>query len=110
MPMLLVTFGISIGGFLVDLNYVKRKFRVIAALNQLFSAIIGDPDLCQFKLDNAIRRDMLNRVVRVSGDSGDKSYRTEGFNGKFWVSIAIYSFPVLFLSMGLLTMSHILYC
>jgi len=28
-PMLLVSLGLSVGGFIIDLNYVRRKFRVI---------------------------------------------------------------------------------
>lgn len=66
LPMMVISMGLTIGGFIIDLNYVHRKFKVIQLLNQLM-------DL-QFDVKNHLKAqddphelDLL-RCLHVAGD------------------------------------------
>jgi len=100
-PMLLVSLGLSVGGFIIDLNYVKRKFCVISALNLLLPIVLEHPDISQNIENDKNKSKSLSKVVRVSGDSGDKSYRIAAYNNALVISVAIYFIPLVFLVVGL---------
>jgi hypothetical protein len=95
--MFMVATGIAIPGAIIDLNYVRRKFRVISDLNELFlkGLCLNEP------IDENTKRELC-KCMRVSGDSGDKSYRNveTGYKGECWVLVLIYSIPVVLLWIG----------
>ena len=100
-PMLFVSMGLSFGGFVVDLNYVRRKFRVIAALNKLLSIMLHQPDIERNIGSDAGLSKSLREVLKVSGDTGDTSYRTDGYFNALVVTLILYIIPLLFITLGL---------
>ena len=100
-PMLFVSLGLSCGGFIIDLNYVRRKFRVIAALNQLLSLVLHQPNAEPNLASADGLRKSLPEVMKVSGDTGDTSYRTGGYSNALRVTIVLYFLPLLLLTLGL---------
>ena len=105
--MLFVSAGISICGFIIDLNYVQRKFRVISALNQLYLIIVDNPDISQMMNDKTYEG-AIAKVVRVSGDSGDKSYHIPGYEKEREVSFAIFFLPLISIGLGLYINKYII--
>jgi hypothetical protein len=100
-PMLFLSMGLSVGGFVIDLNYVRRKFRVIAALNRLYSILLVPHNISQIIVSDENQRESLLKVVRISGDSGDRSYRIPGYRNALMVSTLIYFIPIVLLLVGL---------
>jgi hypothetical protein len=85
----LVSVMLGIGGLVVDLNYARRKFRVIYALDRLMSGVLqrhgqvheglGDIEVC----------------LQVSGDKGDENYRkVSGYSHEAAASRTIYLLPM----------------
>ena len=87
--MLLVSIALSIGGLIIDQNYVRRKFRVIYALDSLLSIILtkGSPIV---NTPNEIVS-----YIKVSGDQNDTEYRkASGYNPAWRAGLAIYVIPI----------------
>ena len=74
--MLVMSFGLTIGGIIVDLDYVLRKFRVIGSLNKMmeltfkFGDEINDFDLGKLNND----QESLLRTLCVAGDAGKSPF------------------------------------
>lgn len=66
--MFLIATGIAIPGAIIDLNYVRREFRVISDLNKLFLKGIS----LNLRIDETTIMGLC-KYTRVFGDSGDKS-------------------------------------
>ena len=83
------SLALAIGAYRIDLNYVKRKFRVIAAIN-LFAKTITTIDL-----DNILRtgRGELAEFLKIAGDAKNESYKSGAFDGESMVSKLIYGVP-----------------
>jgi hypothetical protein len=89
-----VSVGLSVGGLVIDLNYVRRKFRVIYALNGLM-AVILDRDETELE-DRSVVADFFRPFLSVSGDSGSRNFRSvNGYKGARTASLSIYLFPVI---------------
>jgi hypothetical protein len=82
---------LAIGGYKIDLNYARRKFRVIRALNEIME-IICSPETNQ--LQNTDRK-KLTRLLQVSGDAANKDYRQKSFENEIIISKIIYAGPAL---------------
>ena len=95
--MFLIATGIAIPGVIIDLNYIRRKFRVINDLNRLFlkGLCLNEP------IDENTMREFC-KYMRVSGDSGDRSYLevNAGYKGECRVLLLIYLIPVGLLWIG----------
>ena len=91
--MIAVSVGLAVAGFMVDLNYVQRKFRVIAALNGLMKFMIAHDEV---ELnDREFASKQLGSFLKVSGDSGSRDYLSEpGYEPARSVSAIIYSVPL----------------
>jgi hypothetical protein len=92
--MFVLTSALAGAGYLVDIDYVRRKFRVIHSLNGLMNAMQSRAGAAGPK-----RADLSSEVVgpflQVSGDSGSKDYLfVGGFEGARRVSRIIYPVPV----------------
>lgn len=91
--MLIVSSGLSIPGSVIDINYIRRKFRVIRDLNKLLRIA---PKLAAEDADSYLQD--LELCMRVSGDSGDDSYKqVTGYYGAFIAGLVVYFFPLIVL-------------
>ena len=98
LSMLLVSSGLSISGFSIDINYVRRKFRVIRDINKILKLV---PNLGIEGIKNYL--DDISQFMRISGDSGDDSYKEvkKGYNAAFLAALVVYFIPLLVLLAGL---------
>jgi hypothetical protein len=87
--MIILSTMLAVAGFLVDRNYVRRKFRVVNALSKL-QEILVKPNLNFNDLPN----DEISPLIGIVGDSGNKNYIGKGFNQEIFVSYLIYSIVV----------------
>ena len=86
--MLAITFGLTAGAYIVDKNYIRRKFRVIHALNSILETLVKSD------LVNDINTDalsVLNEHMRVSGDADNERYKTDGYRQAVRAENAIFS-------------------
>jgi hypothetical protein len=91
--LLLISFALGIGGFTIDQCYVRRKFRVIHALDQILQAMVEKKD------PGSRCPEEIMGYLRVSGDKDDQTYalvtgyRVERMNG-----LIIYFIPLIVVS------------
>ena len=84
----LVTLGLAVGGWFIDRNYVRRKFRVIMALNELLETIKAS----QENINN-----IPVSLLKVAGDDAERHYDSSGYREAIKVNLAIYfgTLPIL---------------
>jgi hypothetical protein len=84
----LVTMGLAVGGWFIDRNYVRRKFRVILAVNELLDTIKASQDNI-----NSIPVSLL----QVAGDDAERPFDSSGYKEAVKVNMAIYfgTLPIL---------------
>lgn len=99
--MLAVSIGLAFGGLVVDINYVRRKFRVISSLNGLMQAAL---DLGEGKIKkNESAAQKLRPFLVVSGDAGTKDYTyMSGYRDARTVSLIIYAVPLVAVSIAIM--------
>jgi len=90
--LLVISCCFSTGAFIMDRSYLRRKFRVIAALNQLLRYAVNDGDIATM---TEKEQEVLNGLICVSGDKGDKSYKTPGYQTAFKDEMLIYALSLL---------------
>jgi hypothetical protein len=93
--LLLISLGLAFGGFIIDINYVRRKFRVINALNNLFLLILERDCADVGTSINVAQIKSLSALVHVSGDTGDISYRIKGYCSELVICFTLYFVPIL---------------
>ena len=84
--MLFFSLGLAVGGWFVDRAYVRRKFRVILALDRLMDAIrrsIGALD------------SIPGELLSVAGDNGDMKYDSSGYRETLITSACVFFLPLL---------------
>jgi hypothetical protein len=87
--MFLVNLGMSFGGCFIDCNYVRRKFRVILALNNLVKSV----------KDNREDLDLVSHeLLRVAGDDAKMSYKCDGYREAALAGKLVYFITALFLA------------
>ncbi len=86
-----LSLSLTIGGFVIDLNYVRRKFRVIHAMLEFYKHVKQDPS---GDFESAQARSLLETFLDISGDNGTKNYRGRGYTQAFWVAVIVYSVPL----------------
>ncbi|WP_136082215.1 hypothetical protein [Pontiella desulfatans] len=89
--MLVFSLCLALGAWLVDINYLHRKYRVILALNSLTDKIKASPDDLS---------SIPNRLLQVSGDSSDNPYKCEGYKLAYRTSLGVFFLPPLILSVA----------
>ncbi len=95
--MYLVSAALSVGGLIIDQNYVKRKFRVIFALDSLLSTLLKNGT----KLGNS--HDEINNYIQVSGDKDDTNYlKVSGYRPARKTGLLIYLVPVIIAAISVL--------
>jgi len=87
--MVILSIVLSVAGFVVDWNYVKRKFRVIKSLTILQEILVKN----QGDLKDISEKDQkkLSQLVGVIGDSGNKEYGGKGYSQEVFSSSIVYS-------------------
>ncbi len=83
--MLSVSVGLGIGGFYVDWNYLRRKFRVILALNEIMD------ELHSSKGDASV---IAGDLLKVSGDDANRNYFSSGYKEAFRACLMVYFVPL----------------
>lgn len=90
--MIAVSTGIAFGGFIIDRNYVQRKFRVINALNRLMEVLTN---FCEEEdKEGKYRIENLCPLLKVAGDSDTKNYNISGYSGAITAGAFIYIIPI----------------
>lgn len=98
LPALLwVSAGLATGGFINDISYLYRKFRVIHDLNQLMQKLIEKADL----MDSPEFRHAIKEYMVVSGDIGEGKFVSKGWWLAFLAGTSIYVIPPTCLLLGL---------
>lgn len=85
------SLGLAAGAFVIDRNYARRKFRVIAAVNELMQ-IITRIDI--EKVDKPISRE-LTELLQISGDAANRKHMIPAYANEILVSRIIYIVPSL---------------
>lgn len=83
--LVLVTIGLAIGGWFIDRGYLRRKFRVILAQNDLVNAIKESPE----SLAN-----VPVQLLTVSGDNGEARFASVGYAENLRAATAVYFVPL----------------
>lgn len=91
------TVVLAIGGYCIDINYAKRKFRVITSVNQL-KRIVVRPEGTPF---SPIEIEQLRELLMISGDSTSVSYQSTQYRNEYKISLIVYLSPIV-LIIGLL--------
>jgi hypothetical protein len=85
MVMTSITLVICLGGFLIDLNYVRRKFRVIHALDLLYGRIFSGEKPSDFNPEQ------FKDLIQISGSRADKNYlKSTGYSRELIVTCTFY--------------------
>ena len=82
--MFLISLAISIGGWMIDRNYVRRIFKVILALNKLMDVLKkskGDTDYIPVKL------------LKIVRDDGDCEYVSRGYKQALHTGMIVFFVP-----------------
>ncbi len=79
------TIALSIGAYLIDRNYSRRKFRVIHAVNELVQVMMTT----NFEKADGIKA-RLTPLLQISGDASNTNYRFKAFYNEMKVGKIIY--------------------
>jgi hypothetical protein len=91
-----ITLVICTGGWIIDLNISRRKYRVINALNSLYSEIFKVKDI------NYLQSSKLAQYIQASGSRSDDLYsECDGYKKELNVLWYVYGLPVLVMIIGL---------
>lgn len=89
-PMIIISLGLTIGGMIIDFNYIYRKYKVINSLNQLMNNAFTSFENVEGN-DNQDNSDILNALL-IAGD--------EKFIFSAFVAAILYLAPILCLSIS----------
>lgn len=83
------SLALAIAGYRIDINYAKRKFRVIASVNRLMPLVV------KFNFENiqTEEEDELVSLLKISGDAYNDIYKGKSFNNELNVSRLIFFVP-----------------
>jgi hypothetical protein len=93
--MLSITLSLAIGAYIVDKNYLRRKFRVIYSLNKILEYLFEVDSLD--KVDDKIII-KVREHIQVSGDADNRNYDTDGYKQAIRAENAIYAISILSLT------------
>jgi hypothetical protein len=91
MAMFLFSLGLSLGAWFVDHAYVRRRFRVILALNELMTNLSGSA----FNI-KALTPDALH----VAGDNPSRPHRCKGYSEAMQDGACVFFVPILTLAIA----------
>jgi len=85
------TVTLSMGAFVIDRNYVKRKFRVICVLNNLIEIAVKQTS----ELDSDNVRSELKMMLQIAGDKDDDKFTSPGYNVELSIVKLVYITPLI---------------
>lgn len=85
----LFSLGFAFGAWYVDRNYVRRKFRVILALDRLTEEIRS----CR-----GAYLKIAPELLKVAGDNADMSYDSKGYREAVKAELSVYLVPLVILA------------
>lgn len=83
------SLGLAAGAFVIDRNYARRKFRVIAAINELMQIITTKK---MEELDKPVPTELVE-LLQISGDAANDKHLIPAFANEILVSRIIYIVP-----------------
>lgn len=90
------SIGFALGAWIVDRNYVQRKFRVILALGALIDDIRSHSDNYE-KISPGL--------LKVAGDNGDMPFDSKGYRQAIAVGLVVYLIPLCTVIAGVFVVS-----
>lgn len=88
--MLLASLTLSLGGLSIDLNYLRRKFRVVFALDSLLSTLVNKGISSEQYQSN------IEEYILVAGDKENTNYNNvSGYHSACKAGVAIFILPLL---------------
>ena len=89
-----ISFALAFAAWRVERNYVRRKFRVIASVNNLLEGLNGD----------SIDAGRVRPELRIAGDTDDTSYTIRGYKVECSAGHRIYAISLVGLIIGLVVL------
>jgi hypothetical protein len=91
--LLLFSGGFAVGAWIIDRNYLQRKFRVIFALNRLLEEVRSSGgDLMKVSPD----------LLKIAGDNADMPFEGRGYRNASLTELSVYLAPLAILAAALL--------
>jgi len=103
--MSIIAFIVAIGALAFDINYTRRKYKVIKAINVLYRFIINE------NKDSSTNESVYSKVILISGttlNSGNddmNDLKDTGFYRELYVSFTIYIVPLILSLLGFYLLS-----
>ena len=102
-PIWILSVGLSLCAWWVDRHHIRRKLRVVSALNATLAEIA---DHANAGSDDEEGRSPLSvestkQFLTISGDSGDRSYEGAGYVEEKRACMVIYTLPCTTIAIGL---------
>ncbi|MDH7460663.1 hypothetical protein QEG73_05215 [Chitinophagaceae bacterium 26-R-25] len=82
------SLALAIGGYKIDKNYIKRKFRIINGLNEL-TQLAATIDI---NAKNERQNEMIEHL-KILGDAANDKYKSKAYENELLVSKIIYVTP-----------------
>lgn len=86
----IMTILLSIGAFLIDRNYGRRKFRVINAVNAFMKLVVSR----SFNLNEEHTIEKLAGLLQISGDASNDTYKCSAYQNELFVGAIIFILPL----------------
>lgn len=86
----IMTILLSIGAFLIDRNYGRRKFRVINAVNAFMKLVVSR----SFNLNEEHTIEKLAGLLQISGDASNDTYKCRAYQNELFVGAIIFILPL----------------
>jgi hypothetical protein len=90
--MFFFSVGLGLGGWFIDRSYVRRKHRVILALDRLTEAIKG----CAGDI-----RNIPAEMLKVAGDAAEMPYDSKGYREAYRDSNCVFFVPLATLALAI---------
>jgi hypothetical protein len=103
--MSIIAFFVALGALIIDINYTRRKYRVIKAINVLYKYILNEGN------DSTINKSAYLKVLLISGTTLDSKndnlsdLKETGFYKELYVAFTVYVMPLLISLLGFCLLS-----
>jgi hypothetical protein len=89
-----LSIALAIAGYKIDMNYAKRKFRIITSVNHLIPLIV------KFTIEKmeVTNFEELTALLKISGDAHNDSYKGKPFNNEVIVSKILFFVPAVLIA------------
>jgi hypothetical protein len=95
--MLFLSMGLAVVGYIVDFNYLRRKFRVVHIKNELVNVIMNNSDDAS---------SVPPYMLEITGTKDSNDYHCRGYYWACVEGIVVYFAPVLMLVLAVLSLHY----